>query len=275
MAGCLLAQPEVKGYVIIDRYADRLELMQHLLNFTSSDSQELLHRAKLAQSQLRVMPTPYLLYYTVAPNANTAGANASQWAYPIFKHCAMTHTSKMIVHIHLMTTLEHLLLKAVEETTKEICRVTTKMWATDVMSGLDTLFEVEPDREPGIIRVFDGWRDDIQELISTDALVDIDIYYVARPPNPWVQAFSSLVLTKPRGVSKWCGSVATGGGAESVRWSTSGLFKFGFVLLELGVPHAPALNETLLPTLIVFHGLSDLPNSDLIKLGPEHAQDLG
>jgi hypothetical protein len=36
--------------VIVDRYADRLELMQYLLNYTSSDSQEFLQRTKLAQA---------------------------------------------------------------------------------------------------------------------------------------------------------------------------------------------------------------------------------
>lgn len=101
-------------HVIVDRYADRLELMQHLLNFTTSDSQELLQQAKLAQAQLRVMLTPYLLLSTVVPTANTfQGANASRWAYPIFEQCATAHTSQLITQIPSMTSSEHLLLKAV------------------------------------------------------------------------------------------------------------------------------------------------------------------
>ncbi|KAJ8581241.1 hypothetical protein M405DRAFT_633051, partial [Rhizopogon salebrosus TDB-379] len=116
--------------VIVDRYADRLELMQYLLNYTSSDSQEFLQRAKLAQAQLRVMLTPYLLHSTVVPNANTSGVNASQWAYPVFRQCATTHTSELTAHLHSMTPSEHLLLKAVKGTTREICRVTTNMWVT-------------------------------------------------------------------------------------------------------------------------------------------------
>ncbi|OJA20114.1 hypothetical protein AZE42_04106 [Rhizopogon vesiculosus] len=163
--------------IIVDRYANRLELMQHLLNFTSSDSEELLERAMLVQSQLRVMLTPYLLY-SVVPNSNASGVNALQWAYPIFKQCSTTHTPDLMAHIHLMTTSEHLLLKAVEETTKEICRVTTKMWATGVMSGLDSLFEVKPDTEPDITRVFDGWRDDTHKLMSW---LDWSVWIKCRP----------------------------------------------------------------------------------------------
>jgi len=77
-----------------------------------------------------------------------------------------------------MTTSEHLLLKAVEETTKEICRVTTKMWAAGVMSGLDSLFERKPDTELDIIRVFDGWRDDTHKLMSW---LDWSVWIKCRP----------------------------------------------------------------------------------------------
>lgn len=78
---------------------------------------------------------------------------------------------------------------------------------------------------------------------SANALVDV-IIYVARPPNPWVQAVSSLVFEGTKRsleVLREC----------SHRWRSlrivnevdnhSGLF--GFVLSELGVSHAPALNE--------------------------------
>ncbi|KAG2076630.1 hypothetical protein BDR04DRAFT_1149074 [Suillus decipiens] len=83
-------------HVIIDRYADRLELIQYLLSFTSSDSQELVQRAKLAQTQLRVMLAPYLLDATVVPSADTLGTQPSQWASLIFKSCATTHTTAVI-----------------------------------------------------------------------------------------------------------------------------------------------------------------------------------
>ncbi|KAG0694808.1 hypothetical protein DFH29DRAFT_1006017 [Suillus ampliporus] len=165
-------------HVIVDRYADRLELMQHLLNFTSLDSQALLQRAKLAQSQLRIMLTPYLLYSTVVPSPGTSGVNASRWASPMFKHCATTHTSAMINQKPLMTSSERLLLKAVEDTTREICRVTTKMWADGVMSGLDTLFPVAIDGEPEVTRLMGGWKQDIEKLMSW---LDWSVWIKCRP----------------------------------------------------------------------------------------------
>ncbi|KAG2347916.1 hypothetical protein BDR05DRAFT_957550 [Suillus weaverae] len=152
--------------VIVDRYADRLELTQYLLNVTSSDPQELLGRAKLAQAQLRVMLTPYLLHSTAVPSAGTLGIYSSQWASPIFRLCARTHTSQITNLIPLMTSSELLLLKAIEDTTREICRVTTKMWADGVMSGLDTLFPVERNGEPDVTQIMNDWRQDIQKLMS-------------------------------------------------------------------------------------------------------------
>ncbi|KAG2060803.1 hypothetical protein BDR06DRAFT_947288 [Suillus hirtellus] len=167
-------------HVIVDRYADRLELMQYLLNFTSSDPQVVLERAKLAQIQLRVMVLPYLLDSTVVPSAGTSGADTLplQWASPIFRLCATTHTSVMISQIPFMTPSEHLLLKAVEETTREICRVTTKMWAVGVMNGLDTLFPVELSVEPDVLQIMNDRRQDIEKLMSW---LDWSIWIKCRP----------------------------------------------------------------------------------------------
>ncbi|KAG1750211.1 hypothetical protein EDB19DRAFT_97419 [Suillus lakei] len=169
---------KILTHVIVDRYADRLELMQHLLNFTSSDLQELLHRARLAQTQLRVMLTPYLLDSTIVPSAVTSGVDASRWASQIFKLCATTHTSKMINQIPLMTSSERLLLTAVEDTTREICRVTTKMWADGVMSGLDSIFQRERNVEHEVIRLMHDWRHDIEKLMSW---LDWSIWIKCRP----------------------------------------------------------------------------------------------
>ncbi|KAG1750191.1 hypothetical protein EDB19DRAFT_1629309 [Suillus lakei] len=165
-------------HVIVDRYADRFELMQYLLNFTSSDSQELLQRAKLVQAQLRVMLTPYLLDDTVVPSAGVPGLHPSQWASPMFRLCATTHTSVVIQQIPLMTPSERLLLKAVEDTTREICRVTTNMWAVGVMSGLDAVFPVEPNGERNAAQIMNDWRQDTQKLMSW---LDWSVWIKCRP----------------------------------------------------------------------------------------------
>ncbi|KAG1750210.1 hypothetical protein EDB19DRAFT_97392 [Suillus lakei] len=164
-------------HVVVDRYADRLELMQYLLNVTSSDSRELLQRAKLAQTQLRVMLTPYLLH-SIVPSTDTSGVDVSQWASPIFRLCATTHTSKMIKQISLMTSSERLVLKAVEDTTREICRVTTKMWADGATSGLDTFFPVELNGKPDVAQLMNDWRHDIEKLMSW---LDWSVWIKCRP----------------------------------------------------------------------------------------------
>ncbi|KAG2366975.1 hypothetical protein BDR07DRAFT_380412 [Suillus spraguei] len=149
-------------HVIVDRYADRLELTQYLLNFTSSDSQELLQRAKLVQTQLRVMLAPYLLHSTVVPSAGTPGLHPSHWASPIFKLCATTHTTAMVKKIPLMTPSERLLFKAVEDTTREICRVTTNMWAVGAMNGVDILFPMELNESNVAFEIMVDWRQDMR-----------------------------------------------------------------------------------------------------------------
>ncbi|KAG2037651.1 hypothetical protein BDR03DRAFT_919576 [Suillus americanus] len=167
-------------HAIVDRYANRLELMQYLLNFTSSDSQEVLQQANLVQTQLRVMLAPYLLDDSIVPSADTdtPGLHPSQWASPIFRLCATTHTTVMINQIPLMTSSEHLLRKAIEDTTREICRVTTNMWAVGVMNGLDTLFPMELSGEPDIAQIMNDWKQDIQKLVSW---LDWSIWIKCRP----------------------------------------------------------------------------------------------
>ncbi|KAG2361470.1 hypothetical protein BDR07DRAFT_1358925 [Suillus spraguei] len=165
-------------HVIVDRYADRLELTHYLINAASSNRQELLERAKLVQTQLRVMLTPYLLQFTTIPGAGTSGIYSLQWASPIFGLCVRTHTSQITDLIPLMTSSERLLLKAVEDTTREICRVTTKMWAAGVMNGFDTLFPVEPNGELDITQIMNDWKQDIQKLMSW---LDWSVWIKCRP----------------------------------------------------------------------------------------------
>ncbi|KAG1727702.1 hypothetical protein EDB19DRAFT_1749175 [Suillus lakei] len=100
------------------------------------------------------MLIPYLLHSTVVPSAGTLGVDASQWASPMFRLCATTHTSKMVNQIPFMTRSEHLIQR-------EICRVTTKMWADGVTSGFDTVFPVELNGEPDVsyIEKLMSWLD--------------------------------------------------------------------------------------------------------------------
>jgi hypothetical protein len=52
------------------------------------------------------------------------------------------------------------------------------MWVTGVMSGLDSLFELEPHEEPDIVQLFDRWRDDTHKLMSW---LDWSVWIKCRP----------------------------------------------------------------------------------------------
>ncbi|KAF5379670.1 hypothetical protein D9615_005756 [Tricholomella constricta] len=82
--------------VITVRYADRLELIHHLLNFTEVEqsSRGPLDTAKLVQQQLRITLTPYIINTAAPPpSINSQGESSSHSSIvPVFKHCATTHS---------------------------------------------------------------------------------------------------------------------------------------------------------------------------------------
>ncbi|KAJ7171507.1 hypothetical protein C8R46DRAFT_1175711 [Mycena filopes] len=135
-------------HVIVDRYADRLEMVGYLL--TTTTPAKMADRARIIQTQLRIMLTPYILYSArPSPSASThpevevRGAGDDAWAAPVWHACATRHTA----HIHhalrpRLAPGEHTLLRALDETTREVCRVLTRMWAAGVNAGLDPLIPV-------------------------------------------------------------------------------------------------------------------------------------
>ncbi|KAJ6454343.1 hypothetical protein C8R45DRAFT_1111968 [Mycena sanguinolenta] len=155
-------------HVIVDRYADRLETLAYLLNTTTPET--LAERARLIQTQLRIMLTPYILY-TARPTADRSltGSNSDAWALPVWKGCATKHTA----YIHASPTLqsrmtapERLLLKALDDTNREICRVVVKMWVAGVHAGLDAFIPLENnDGNQGPLFVAQGWRADADRLM--------------------------------------------------------------------------------------------------------------
>jgi hypothetical protein len=78
---------------------------------------------------------------------------------------------------------------------------------------------------------------------SGNALVDV-VIHVARPPNPWGQAAWTLAFDGAKAclpVLRKCSHRRRSLKSISEKDNHSGLL--GFVLSELGLPHAPALNE--------------------------------
>ncbi|KAJ7124607.1 hypothetical protein C8R43DRAFT_1147301 [Mycena crocata] len=186
--------------VVVDRYADRLELLAHLLNTTTSEN--LAERARMIQTRLRVMLTPYTLYdaHPQYEFASEVPGKDHVWAAPVWRACATRHTA----YIHTSSTLsarltpsERMLLGAVDETIREICRVVVRMWAAGVHAGLDFLLskpmltpdhpleppstttvhvEIEEDSDLG--GLVQDWTADTQALM---AWLDWGVWIKCRP----------------------------------------------------------------------------------------------
>ena len=128
-------------HVLVDRYSERLEFTQYLINSTdNADPKSLIDHANKTQTQLRTMLRPYMLSSLALPLlsksiAEETGTSALNWARPVFKLCATTHIHGL--QDNVMADSERLLLNAVRETTREICRVVTSMWSSGVLAGLD------------------------------------------------------------------------------------------------------------------------------------------
>ncbi|KAF9236703.1 hypothetical protein BU15DRAFT_63754 [Melanogaster broomeanus] len=140
----------------------------------ATDSEKILDLARKTQIQLRVMLTPYILR-TATP---LHGTNLD-WAVPIFKLCATTHTSFIQFDSPSMTPSEHLILQAVRETSGEICRVVTSMWASGVHAGLDSM--LNPQELPDVREVtnlMDAWSKNVNRLM---AWLDWSIWVKCKP----------------------------------------------------------------------------------------------
>ncbi|KAG2061572.1 hypothetical protein BDR06DRAFT_979025 [Suillus hirtellus] len=151
--------------VVVDRYASRLEFMHHLLNLTLNDG-SIFNHAQQIQRQLRTVLLPYTVFAAVPPN-NSVTANA---------------TNSWAVQCHGTTRMpsERLLLRAVRETTHEICRVATKMWASGMILGVDPLCPPELRPETDHIRTLVGkWKEDVTQLLSW---LDWSAWVKCRPP---------------------------------------------------------------------------------------------
>ncbi|KAG1723568.1 hypothetical protein EDB19DRAFT_1898068 [Suillus lakei] len=160
--------------VIVERYSERLDLIDYLLN---SENDTPVDRAMKVHVQLRVMLTPYIFHTTVPPSASYDSANS--WATTAFKACGTAHTSSIASYISSLNPSERLLLHAAQETSREICRVITNMWASGVLAGLDIYLprDSTPDAAQ-IVRLTDTWR---QELSALMTWLDWSVWVRCRP----------------------------------------------------------------------------------------------
>ncbi|TFK69314.1 hypothetical protein BDN72DRAFT_840683 [Pluteus cervinus] len=161
--------------VIVDRYADRLEMLQYILNATDATSenysQNYTQTVDNAMYRLQLMLTTYALQTARPPPLDTGiDKDNLSWASPIYQYCATTHSSGLYPFKKLFTKSEHLLLNALEGTNREICRVIVRMWAEGIEAGIDPGLPLQPiddtDGDAFLLPMLKRWRSDIDGLMK-------------------------------------------------------------------------------------------------------------
>ncbi|KAG1831862.1 hypothetical protein EV424DRAFT_1641066 [Suillus variegatus] len=164
--------------VVVDRYASRLEFIQHLLNLSLDDG-SIFDHAQQIQRQLRTVLLPYTVFAALPPNTSVTANATNSWAAPVFRECATSQAASIAYRGTSLTPSERLLLQAVRETTHEICRVVTKMWASGMNSGVDAFYPPEQRPEVDHIHTLTGeWKEDVTQLISW---LDWSVWVKCRP----------------------------------------------------------------------------------------------
>ncbi|KAJ7128724.1 hypothetical protein C8R44DRAFT_563640, partial [Mycena epipterygia] len=193
--------------VVVDRYADRLETLEYLLNETTTEN--LHERALIIQTELRLMLTPYLLH-AARPNwlftddsVPYADGRDEAWSLPVWHACATRHTAHIHRNFRLqsrLTSSERLLLGALDGTNREICRVLVRMWATGVHAGVDALLPGQEDPSTPILsQIWEQWRSDADSLI---AWLDWSVWVKCRPRCP-AEEMCYLPTWPYFGVNEW------------------------------------------------------------------------
>ncbi|KAF9007436.1 hypothetical protein BDQ17DRAFT_1237811 [Cyathus striatus] len=147
-------------HVITNRYAERLETLRYMVT-NITDTQRAADRAF---EHLRKLLSPYRLHAAIPSSITLADTSNHSWAIPVFKLCATTHTS-YLSKLPNLTPSETMLLHAMEDVNKEICRVVVKLWAEGVERGLVPWKEITTS-EDELRELLDGWKDKVNGLMK-------------------------------------------------------------------------------------------------------------
>ncbi|KAH6909269.1 hypothetical protein BKA70DRAFT_230712 [Coprinopsis sp. MPI-PUGE-AT-0042] len=137
--------------VVIHRYADRLELLQYMLQDFPVNSTTL----HTVHQYVGSMLSTYILRNVEVPSPQHS--TLFGWASPVFERCTTLQT-QYIAKLDTLTSSERLLLRAVQDVLHEICRVTTNIWAEGVELELE-------DKTIPVGNILENWRRSIDELV--------------------------------------------------------------------------------------------------------------
>ncbi|KAE9403353.1 hypothetical protein BT96DRAFT_917611, partial [Gymnopus androsaceus JB14] len=156
---------------IIELYGETLEDIWNLLNPTASlAARSPTRRVKDAFQLVESLIQRFVLYNVSPPSGFDKNKTDVTWASSVFRECTLSHY--MVIGTLSLTTSEQLLRDAVEGTTREICRVLTKMWAYGVHDGLSEIFHdritSKRPREDSkkVDALLDIWKVDLGSLMK-------------------------------------------------------------------------------------------------------------
>ncbi|KAI0045165.1 hypothetical protein FA95DRAFT_1544005 [Auriscalpium vulgare] len=139
--------------VVVERYAQRLELLKFLLEDVALAN--VTARAAAVRTQLLTMLVPYISVNDMPPADSVS--DEKSWAAPILDRCSTTQTAQ--IPADALTPQESLIRDAVHGTLHEICRSLTLMWA-DVF---DVEVQESTERKREVIA---GLKKDINALMG-------------------------------------------------------------------------------------------------------------
>ncbi|KAG7100136.1 hypothetical protein E1B28_001916 [Marasmius oreades] len=144
--------------VILKRYGTRLETLRYILDHRPTSQLELGDIAAKAFTQLDVMMTPYIMADAIH-HRNSSSNTDWEWTSSIYEMCSNSHTDFIRKLDRSLTQSERLLLKAIRETTREICRVLVKAWGLGCLRGISQNSHTAND-------IVNTWREDIAGLMQ-------------------------------------------------------------------------------------------------------------
>ena len=125
--------------IVVDRYGERLELLQHILKNPESKRNV---SEQVAEARSQTMLMPYMLVSAIP--LNPIGPVDPSW---IVNHCASTHTAWGPET--LLTPKENIIKAAVEEVLSRICGVLGSIWLDAFDSEKSSVREFERFLEKG------------------------------------------------------------------------------------------------------------------------------
>ncbi|KAI0060140.1 hypothetical protein BV25DRAFT_1918007 [Artomyces pyxidatus] len=135
-------------HVVIERYSERLELLQHLLH--PSTYTNVTEQAAAVRIQILTMLAPYITTEAVHNSSDTS------WVGSIVHYCSTTQTS--LIADNVLTAQERLLRDAVEGTLREICRRLALTWVD--------AFDIEAATDRRKAEALGRWRVHVRELME-------------------------------------------------------------------------------------------------------------